>query len=278
MISRAAHPPIVEISVRLYRAFLTAYPVSFRREYGSQMAQVFEDCCLRAVRQDGTNGMVRLWAVTLLDLIQSVISEHAQKETQMKKEMKPEDIRRAGWSLILGAVSFILILLIAMSPGGSRSQLPVLLFVFACLPLLAYGVLGLRKQYGEKAGSFARNILLIGAILGPVVSVMGLLLAPTGELWFLAWSGPAVLLACLALFGAAALITRPMERWNILPLIAGLPFPALLLYYILDLGPGIPDNATYLVLAVQVIALAALGIILKADAPGEAPLTASTSL
>jgi hypothetical protein len=162
----------------------------------------------------------------------------------------------------------------------------VLLFVFVSLPLLAYGVLGLRQQYGEKAGSFARNILLTGAILGPVVSLMGLLLTPVGELWFLAWSGPAVLLACLALFGAAALFTRPMERWNLLPLIAGLPYPALLLYYVVsssltgdwEVVPGIPDNVIRLLIAVQVIALAVLGTILKADAPGEAPLTASTSL
>lgn len=141
---------MVALSVKLYQALLMTYPTRFQHEYGLQMTQVFRDCCLRSVRQDGTNGMVRLWAVTLLDLVQSVISEHAHKETQMKKEMQVDDIRRAGWSLILGAVSFILIMLVAMTPGGARSQLPVLLLVFACLPMLAYGVLGVRKQYGEK--------------------------------------------------------------------------------------------------------------------------------
>lgn len=275
MMGKSQEPGLVALSVKLYEVLMIAYPTHFRKEYGLQMTQVFRDCCLRAVRREGTNGIVELWAVTLLDLVQSVISEHAQKETLMKKEMKPEEVRRAGWSLVLGAVSFTMILLTA---SGSRSQLPLLLFAFVCLPLLAYGVLGLRQQYGEKAGSFGRNILLAGAILGPITSLIGLLLGPTGRWWFLAWSGPAVLLACLALFGLAAVITRPMERWNLLSIIAGLPYPAILLYYILDVGPGLPDNPVRLVLAVQMIALAVLGSVLKADAPGGAPLTASTSL
>jgi len=44
--------------------------------------------------------MARLWAIALFDLIQSVISEHAHKEIEMKKEMEPEDIRKAGRALI----------------------------------------------------------------------------------------------------------------------------------------------------------------------------------
>jgi hypothetical protein len=149
----------------------------------------------------------------------------------------------------------------------------VLLQVFVELPLLAYGVLGVRKLYGEKAGNVARSILLIGVILGPVVSLTGILLVPEGRLWFVAWLGPAVVLAGLSLFGIAAIITRPMPRWNILPLIAGLPYPAVFLYYIVassitgdwEGSHGIPDSVINLAFAVQVIALAALGFMLKSD-------------
>src|SRR5215467_7540646 len=102
MISQRSELPIVTFSVKVYQALLVAYPAKFQQEYSDQMAQVFRDCCLRTVRQDGTNGMFKLWTVTILDLIQSVISEHTHKEVQMKKQMKPEDIILAGKALIWG--------------------------------------------------------------------------------------------------------------------------------------------------------------------------------
>jgi len=109
MISKPLHDSIITVSVKVYQTLLHAYPTVFQQEYGSQMVQVFQDCCLRTVHQGGTNGMFRLWTITLLDLLQSVISEHTQKEIEMKKEMKPEDIRMAGWALIGGAVAFVII-------------------------------------------------------------------------------------------------------------------------------------------------------------------------
>ncbi|MGE5249454.1 MAG: hypothetical protein ACM3QS_04495, partial [Bacteroidota bacterium] len=243
----------------------------FQQEYGLQMTEVFRDCCLRSLRQDGTNGLVRLWMVTLIDLVQSVISEHAHKETQMKKEMKPQDVRGAGWSLILGAISMALSMFLAMQDRSRSTAVALLIMVFITMPLLAFGILGLRKQYGAKTGGFGRNILLAGAILGPLVSIIGMFLGPTGTYWLVPWSGLAVLLACLAFFGVAAFITRPMPRWSVLPLIAGLPYPALLLYAIISSTlsgyweSGISENVIWFVFIVQVAALAALGYMLKSD-------------
>jgi uncharacterized membrane protein YbjE (DUF340 family) len=121
----------------MYQLLLKAYPAKFRREYGSHMAQVFGDCCLQAVRQGGRNGLIMLWVVTLFDLIQSVVSEHQQKEIEMKKEMKPQDIRMAGGALIAGAIVF----------GLSAISEQVYGFLLSML-LLAVGILGLRSRYG----------------------------------------------------------------------------------------------------------------------------------
>ena len=282
MIIKSTEPPIVTFSVRIYETLLLAYPTKFHQEYGSQMSQVFQDCCLRALRQGGSNGMAKLWTVTLLDLIQSVISEHAQKEIEMKKEMKPEDIRRSGWALILGAVSFLLISLLSSVKSS--------LVVFVILPLLAFGVLGLRQHYGVKVGSFGRNILLIGAILGPLTSFIGFFLLRVGPFWFVTWTGPAVLFTCLTLFGVVALNTGPLPRWNILPIIAGLSYPLFWFSSILNSSwvrvetwrltghwyviPGIPEGVAWILLLIQCIALAALGYILKSDAPENAVATA----
>ena len=89
----------------------------------------------------------------------------------MKKVMKPVDIRKAGWSLMLGAVAFV--------PGMYWETsvwdlwilgFPLLLF---SIPMMAYGLRGLQARYGETVGSFGKNILQVGAILGPLTSLVG---------------------------------------------------------------------------------------------------------
>ena len=276
MINRSTAFPIVALSVKLYQLLLVAYPTQFQQEYGLQMVEVFRDCCLRSIRQKGMSGMLKLWFITLLDFAQSVIQEHMQKEVQMKKEMKPEDIRRAGWALILGAISFVISVYVAIWAGRDGSLFAVLLLVFVSLPLLVFGVIGLRNRYGDKTGRFGRNILLIGAVLGPVTSFTGLFLMTINPLWFISYTGPAVLFVCLTLFGMAALFTKPMPRWNLLPVIAGLSYPTLIIFYIITsimtgdwVGYRVPDIVNMILITIQGIALLALGTILKDDVPDE---------
>ena len=282
MISKSVDDSIVTFSVRLYQALLVAYPTKFQQEYGSYMSQVFLDCCLRAFRQSGLKGMIKLWMITLLDLAQSVITEHMQKETQMKQEMKPEDIRRAGWAFILGAISFVIGVFVAIRAGSDGSLFALLLFIFVSLPLLVFGVLGLRNRYGGKVGGFGKNILLVGAILGPLTSIIGFFLMSSDDpLWLVIWTGPAVLFLCLTLFGVAALYTKPMPRWNMLPVLAGLAYPAIILFHIVNSlttrdwsGSGMPFVVIVILITIQGIALLALGYILKADVPEEKIVTA----
>jgi len=283
MINKSLQDPIVALSVKVYRVLLVAYPIQFQQEYGSHMSQVFLDCCLRAFRQNGPKGLIKLWFITLLDLAQSVIAEHMQKETPLKKEMRPKEIRRAGWALILGAIFLVFSIVLAILTQDSGPLLAVELLVFISLPLLMYGVLGLRKRYGEKVGRFGKNILLIGTILGPVTTVFGFFLATIDQLWILTWAGPAVLFLCLTLFGVAALYTKPMPRWNILPIIAGLFYPALIVFSIItEIIPGDMTRSsiarfevvTILLMLIQGTALLALGYLLKGDVPDETAVIA----
>ena len=101
MISTSRDIPLVAVSVSVYRFLLAAYPAEFREEYGEDMLQLFRDCALRAVGQSGSEGMVRLWAVTLLDLIKSLFEEHLQQETNMSKSTF---IRISGWALVLAGI------------------------------------------------------------------------------------------------------------------------------------------------------------------------------
>lgn len=56
-------------AVRIYRALLFAYPAEFRREYGSQMQQLFED-------RLQSEPALRVWLDTLPDLAFSAVKEH----------------------------------------------------------------------------------------------------------------------------------------------------------------------------------------------------------
>jgi hypothetical protein len=282
MVSKSTDIDLTTLSVRVYQMLLRAYPVKFQQEYGSQMAQVFQDCCLRAVRQDGTNGMIKLWAVTLLDFIQSVISEHAHKEVQMKKEINPEDIRRAGWALIWGAVTFAFGMLSQFIGGSDFWGIGTALVILLSQPLLVIGLLGLRNRYGDNVGTFGKNILLTGAILGPLTTLIAFFggvahFFAEDSGWILLYIGLAALLACLALFGIVAIYKKPLPRWNVVPILAGAWYPVLSLFWFAPLlSPmawgsrvNIPDNLSIVLLTIQSIALAALGYILKSDLPQE---------
>ena len=287
MIGQRADLPSVAFSVRVYQSLLIAYPTRFQQEYGPRMVRVFQDCCLRAIRQGGTNGMVRLWAVTLLDLIQSVISEHRQKEVQMKKEMKPEDIRLAGLALMWGAAAFVLGNLAVVIGGARLWGISAILITLLSMPLVVVGLLAVRNRYGAKVGGFGRGTLLAGSILGPLAGFIGLCgLSYSTQLNILGIMfiiSPAVPLACLALFGIVALFTKPLPRWNAAPLFAGLWYPILIFAYITSsmrtgdwegeggASIGMGAAATILLLIIiQGIALAALGYVLKSDAPDRA--------
>ncbi|HEX6480521.1 MAG TPA: DUF1835 domain-containing protein [Ktedonobacteraceae bacterium] len=76
---------ILALSERLYRRLLLVYPARFRRQFGSQMTQLFLDCCRAAYEKSGAWGVVRLWLPTLADLITNAIAEHISTFIQRLK-------------------------------------------------------------------------------------------------------------------------------------------------------------------------------------------------
>jgi hypothetical protein len=263
---------IIAISVKVYQVFLRAYPTKFQQEYGSQMIQVFRDCCRHAFRQSGARGIYRLWAVTVLDFLHSVFEQHMQKEADLSQSRL---IKWSGWAFILGAFAFLTFV------GGSEaltlpgSELSAI--------LLAVGLLGLRARYGEHVGSFGRNILLLGAS-GPflLVIVIAMWLAGiiteaqiTKGLWILLFGGPAISLLGLTLFGVVALRSRPMSRWYWLPVVTGIWYPVAYLFlegYLFTHEGVYPQeyhSAIQTMLLIQCLALCLLGFIVLTDSRQE---------
>lgn len=201
--------------------------------------------------------------------------------------MKKSEISRlGGWSLMLGAVT--LFLFIISTQIDSSSYGPLWRFrafyeaginygIWIVLILLTVGMLGLRARYGEETGDLGNNILLFGAIAGPVVNLLGFMgLVVTNWAWILLYSGTAVILACLTIWGVLTLRVKPLPRWNGLPIIAGFWYPVLLPTALIAEANGVSEDLIQTIASVtiplQCIALFMLGQILQADAPEETVL------
>lgn len=190
---------------------------------------------------------------------------------------KAEFSKLSGLAFIAGSFAFITIL-----SGSDPLAIPG--SVISAI-LLAVGMSGLRVRYGEHAGSFGRNILLLG-VIGPillciVIASMALIYrsgnltdaeVEAKGLWIVIFGGPAVVLLALTLFGLTALRKKPMSRLNGLPVLAGIWYPVF--YFFLagylfthnGVYPGQYQMAFNIVHLIQFLALCALGSILVTDA------------
>ena len=91
---------ILALSEHLYRRLLVVYPTTFRRQFGSQMTQVFLDCCRAAYKESGSWGVVRLWLPTLVDLVTNAIAEHISTLIQ-RLRTRTVLFNVHGWSAVL---------------------------------------------------------------------------------------------------------------------------------------------------------------------------------
>ena len=217
--------------------------------------------------------------MTLLDYLFSVLEEHTRKEIGMSKSQL---VKFSGWAFILGAFAFVTIL-----SGSDALAFPG--SVISAI-LLAVGMWGLRARYAEKAGGFGRTVLLAGAV-GTALYYLGLILLvlvavqpgirPRAEslvnsgLWVLLFGGPVVVLLGLTMFGLAALRSQPMPRFNWLPALAGIWYPAFyfsIVAYIFTRNgeyPGQYEVLFNLMNLMQFLTLCVFGAILNSDTPRE---------
>lgn len=283
MIGRASDVLPVALSVRLYRLFLIVYPKSFRREYGPHMLQVFRDYSLRVYDRSGLSGMLSLWALTLLDLLRSMVEQHLQKETFMSKDTL---IRLSGWALIAGGIaSGIGFAVVLFDWTGSSSGLRLsgvweglMVVAFFYGPIgVALGSLGLRARFGEAVGGLARNALLLGAIGGTALMLIGdyMQSARVGQYdnGFGIWTyGLALTFVMLEVYGILALRRKPQSRWNGLAALAGAPITLLVaITALVGASNGTPPLGVVLfvsaMMALMSVALVMLGFLVQSDLP-----------
>jgi hypothetical protein len=151
-------PRIVELSERIYRRLLRAYPKSHRREYGELMIQLFRDQCQDAWRQRGMRGVLGHWLRALADLGRnSVIEQLAENERNNMKNFfrldnSPTWLTIAG--LAFGLLSFAPFVL--QSAGLFQAML-----IGSCLAILAKAMVELLRPSREWLKMGLRTLLLM---------------------------------------------------------------------------------------------------------------------
>ena len=140
----------------VYRALLVAYPEEFRREYGPQMEQTFQDLCREEARK-GKTGFVWLWLRAILDLGTTAFVERSRALGHSDgREVGMNDYKLAG--------------------VGFAFLLAPLLFVAASL--LKYGLgIGFLFDPLERALMSDAESLRVFNLVSPVVFLGGLGLA-----------------------------------------------------------------------------------------------------
>jgi len=142
----ADSPHFVDLSVRIYRLLMRVYPVSFRREYGCEMIQVFREVMTDSTQRHGTAGLMTTWFRVFGDLVRSAFLEHLL-EIQGRWEM-------------------------SASPGWIAKLLAILsvacFWVVPCSPILAIAAVSTTKG----ASGWPRKLAVTGAVLCTLWTLM----------------------------------------------------------------------------------------------------------
>lgn len=174
----------MELSQRIFRLMLLAYPRPFRHEYGPQMAQLFRDC-YRAERTSAAGALWFFWLRSLSDLLVSAPREHL--ESLRKEDSAMTNLQRN--ILALGTCLVIIVVaLLLLTYGRSHGVSSILFFGKTLDALVTAGVLGnliiflLRFTRLDQVKTALWTMLAVNSILLIVVWMIGSRVDPTFSL------------------------------------------------------------------------------------------------
>lgn len=158
----------VNISMRIYRCLLFAYPAHFRRRFGNQMLQTFRDCYRFEVNKAG------FWLRTLGDLVLTAVRERA--DSSGREGVFMNNTRRDAIAL-LACAGIIVIAILLLTFGRKNEVSSILTFGYILDAIVTTGVIGnLLYFILAKTTKFNRLRLVLGTF-GVVHAVLFLLAA-----------------------------------------------------------------------------------------------------
>lgn len=196
----------IQVSVRVYETLISAYPASFRREYGKEMALVFGEHMTDTFERKGATGLVVAWFRVLGDLSRTVPAEHVH---EMRRRIKMRSAAMAVLSVVLatiahlalwyGAMLIVWLPLVLIAPGAIST---VAMYVIFYLSAFLAGLLLTRmKPFFKPAATVPLGIMGIWLTWGILVVLSGppSWLAPT-------WGMAIVRVVFVASLGLTALL------------------------------------------------------------------------
>lgn len=131
---------VIRNSKRLYDFILRFYPQSYRAEFGEEMKYVFSESLKEAYAENGERGIIRLWARTMVDAGQSLVTQYIEKQKgSYSMKTKNNDILRQNKIFIWLALATGLILLIPLSAMQLTAEMNWGLFDFVIAGALLFG-------------------------------------------------------------------------------------------------------------------------------------------
>lgn len=151
----------MEVSRRVYRVLLRAYPGDIRKRYGEEMVGCFSDACRDEVRSRGQRGLTAVWLRTLPDLVSTALRE--------RSAMLDRNAYRSVAGVALATALILLVPLLAMQFTGEVAW-SVADFAFAGALIfgtgLAYALVPLvARKTGNTAYRAAVGVALAAAFL-----------------------------------------------------------------------------------------------------------------
>jgi hypothetical protein len=127
------------LSCRIYRVLLAAYPSDFRREYGPSMLQVFRDSYRDASRRQKKLARANYWLAILCDLVVTAPKQHIENVGKANSTMN--NIRR-DLVAVIGCAVIILIAFVLLNYGRAHEIGSVLAVGRVLDAIVVAGVVG----------------------------------------------------------------------------------------------------------------------------------------
>ena len=212
---------ILTFSVRLYNLLLLAYPTRFRRAYGREMAQVFRDDIRDTFQESGAAGLIGLWFLVGLDLLETAFAEHIWEVFHMPIE-KVE--RWTGVAATLGGALWVFVPLSVEVWNVDLNEGVLIFLMLAIMLLWAIALGGLYRRL--PAASYPANKVTFAMVeIGLLLLAIGFLLLNYTELEEVPTAMGILALISMVLgltgMGVIALVHRVLGFWRFAPLTLG---------------------------------------------------------
>ena len=112
------HDRAAEISLRIYRWLLWAYPRAFRQECGDEMTLLFQDLLAAELRQRGWWGLFRFWPRIICDLARSTAAQRIRQLERSLTVLMTHSRLQRYWIALIVALTIAMIL----TPADPLSQ------------------------------------------------------------------------------------------------------------------------------------------------------------